>query len=427
VTEAPAQSRPQDLVVLRGRAVDQLVENGTITSKAVEAAMRLVPRHEFIPEASPDEAYKPFCAVVTKRDAAENALSSVSDMHVQAWMLEAARILPGMKVLEVGSGGYNAALLSELVGRSGHVTTVDIDDWVTGRAAELLQKTGYPAVNVVRADAEQGIPELAPYDAILVTVGAWDVAPAWARQLAGHGRLVMALRILGLQRVIAFQKNGGMLSSVAAKMFGFVAVQGAGAHSAKLLVMRGGEVSLRYDDEPSADPGPLEGVFETPRIEIWSGAKIGAFELLDSVQMWLATTLPGFCTLLVDEKLDTGLIVPPKKRNAAMAAVDGASLAYVTTRPAEEDGATAWEFGVHAFGPRAQALAGQVATQLQQWAAVHRLGPGPRYRVYPAGTPDSSLVLDGPSRVTDKTHSRVVVSWPRTAEAGQDRLGLRPE
>ena len=125
MTEAPVQSGSPDLASLRDQAVDQLVENATITSKAVEAAMRSVPRHLFIPEASPEEAYNPFRAVVTKRDEEGNALSSVSDMHVQAWMLEAARIAPGMNVLEVGSGGYNAALLQELVGPAGRVTTVD--------------------------------------------------------------------------------------------------------------------------------------------------------------------------------------------------------------------------------------------------------------------------------------------------------------
>jgi protein-L-isoaspartate(D-aspartate) O-methyltransferase len=145
------------------------------------------------------------------------------------------------------------------------------------------------------------------------------------------------------------------------------------------------------------------------------------------VQMWLVTTLPGFCMLLVDEKLDTGLIVPPKKRNAAMATVDGASLAYVTTRAAQEDGASAWEFGVHAFGPQADALAEQVTGQLREWATVHRHGPGPRYQVYPVGTPDSSLALDGPNRVIDKTRSRVAVSWPATPERAGTPSGTKPE
>lgn len=108
--------------LLHDKAVDQLIEEGTITSEAVEAAMRAVPRHLFVPEASPEDAYDPFRAFVTKRDADGNALSSVSGMHVQSWMLEHAGIQPGVNVLEVGSGGFNAALLA---GPDGHVTTVD--------------------------------------------------------------------------------------------------------------------------------------------------------------------------------------------------------------------------------------------------------------------------------------------------------------
>jgi Protein-L-isoaspartate(D-aspartate) O-methyltransferase (PCMT) len=103
VTEAPSGTgKPDDVARLRDQAVDELVKNGTIVSGAVEAAMRSVPRHLFTPEAVPEEAYDPFHAVVTRRDGEGNALSSVSDMHVQAWMLEQAAIEPGMRVLEIG-------------------------------------------------------------------------------------------------------------------------------------------------------------------------------------------------------------------------------------------------------------------------------------------------------------------------------------
>jgi protein-L-isoaspartate(D-aspartate) O-methyltransferase len=427
VTEDSVEARPQDPALLRDKAVDQLVENGTIVSKAVEAAMRTVPRHQFTPEADPADAYNPFRAVVTKRDAEGNALSSVSDMHVQAWMLEAAQIEAGMRVLEIGSGGYNAALLAELVGPEGQVTTVDIDEWVADRAARMLDEAGYSRVRVVLADAEEGVPSHAPYDRILVTFGAWDVPPAWASQLADDGLLVLALRMLGLQRVIAFEKAGGSLSGVASKLFGFVAVQGSGAHQAKLLVMRGGEVTLQFDDELPVDPELLEGVFLTPRAEVWSGALIGAYELLDTVQMWLATVLPSFCTVVVDQGMDTGVVVPPPKRNAALATVAGASLAYVTMRPAMEDGEKAWEFGVHAYGPHASDLASQVAGHLRTWATAHRGGPGAQYRVYPAGTEDDELAARGQARVIDKVHSRVLISWPlaSVAAAGQEALSLR--
>jgi protein-L-isoaspartate(D-aspartate) O-methyltransferase len=421
--EASAGAGPQDLALLRDKAVDQLIDEGTVTSKAVEAAMRTVPRHLFMPEAGPEEAYDPFRAFVTKRDADGNALSSVSDMHVQSWMLEHAGIEPGMNVLEVGSGGYNAALLAELTGPDGNVTTVDIDEWVTGRTSRFLRQAGYERVNVVLADAEHGVPGHAPYDAILVTVGCWDVPPAWAGQLAEHGRLVTALRFVGLQRVIAFEKADGYLASVDSRQFGFVAVQGEGAHQARLLVMRGGEITLRYDDDYPADPQLLQGVFSTPRAEAWSGVTLGPHELLDTVQVWLGTVLPGFCTLLVDQAMDTGVVAPPHKRSFALATVDGATLAYVTDCPAGQDGEKASEFGVHAYGPDAGQLAAQVAAHLRTWAMDIRHHARPHYRIYPAGTPDDALDLPaGTSRVIGKARSRLTISWPQTAQAAAGKV-----
>lgn len=404
---------PDRAAQLRDQAVDELIQNGTIVSGLVEAAMRKVPRDLFIPEVGLEEAYDPFKAVVTKRDTDGNALSSVSDMHVQSFMLEQAQITPGMNVLEIGSGGYNAALLAEIVGPCGQVTTVDIDDFVTDRAGRLLDEAGYSRVNVVLADAEDGVPAYAPYDRVLVTVGTWDIPPAWVAQLADDGRLMVALRMRGLTRTVAFEKADGHLVSVSSRQFGFVPMQGAGAHQAKLLVMRGGEVTLRFDDEFPVDPGLLEGVFDTPRVELWSGATIGAYELLDTMQMWLATALPGFCMVLVDKDLDTGVVSPPRNRSSALAVVDGANFAYITTRPAVQE-EKAVEFGVHAYGPDALALAEAVAEQLRTWGREHRGKPGPQYRIYPAGTPDDQLPE---GRVIDKTYSRVTISWPQAARA----------
>lgn len=182
--QAPSSDRAAQL---RNQAVDDLIAKGTIVSAPVEAAMRKVPRELFTPGANLDKVYHCYTSVVTKRDGNGSALSSVSALHLQAHMLEQAEITVGMRVLEIGSGGYNAALLAELVGPSGQVITVDIDEDITDRASRLLADAGYSRVTVVLADAEGGVPEYAPYDRILVTAGAWDVPPAWVAQLAGGG------------------------------------------------------------------------------------------------------------------------------------------------------------------------------------------------------------------------------------------------
>lgn len=397
---------------LRNQVVDDLIAEGTIVSAPVEAMMRKVPRELFAPGVNLEEVYHGYTSVVTKRDENGGSISSVSALHLQAHMLEQAEITVGMRVLEVGSGGYNAALLAELVGPSGQVTTVDIDEDVTDRASRLLVDAGYSRVTVVLADAEDGVPEYAPYDRILVTAGAWDIPPAWVAQLAEVGRLVVPLQVRGLSRTIAFEPADKCLVSRSSRLFGFVPMQGAGAHQDTLLVMRGGEVTVSFDDELPVDPSLLEKVLDTPRVEVWSGATIGRFEPWANAHMWLATTLPGFCRVIVDRKLNTGVISPPGRHTATSAVVAGENFAYVTTRGAAEE--TDVEFGVHAFGPDAAELAEEVAEQLRIWGREHRSGPGPQFRVHPAGTPDDQLPE---GRVIDKKHSRVMISWPQAVTA----------
>ncbi|MFE9503326.1 methyltransferase domain-containing protein [Streptomyces anthocyanicus] len=98
----------------------------------------------------------------------------------------------------LGSGGYNAALIAELAGPTGHVTTLDIDPAVTERATRFLAETGYDGVRVVTADAEHLLASLVPnggFDAIVVTVNTWDLP--WIGALAEGGRLVAPLRLHG--------------------------------------------------------------------------------------------------------------------------------------------------------------------------------------------------------------------------------------
>ncbi|MBV9011858.1 MAG: hypothetical protein JO272_07370 [Pseudonocardiales bacterium] len=118
---------PDRAAQLRKQVVDDLIAEGAIVSVPVEAAMRKVRRELFAPGADLEEVYHCYNGFVTKRDADGNSISSISAPQVQAHMLEQAEIVAGMKILEIGSGGYNAALLAELVGPSGHVTTVDIE------------------------------------------------------------------------------------------------------------------------------------------------------------------------------------------------------------------------------------------------------------------------------------------------------------
>lgn len=157
---------------IRDALVDKLLAEKMITSPVVERAFRTVPRHLFVAEGTPlGVVYDVDNSVPVKRDADGVVISSTSAAYIQARMIEQAGLGPGMSVVEIGSGGYNAALLAEVVGPGGRVVSVDIDPEVTDRAGELLDATGYGSrVAVIQADAEircRGLDE--PVDAVVVT------------------------------------------------------------------------------------------------------------------------------------------------------------------------------------------------------------------------------------------------------------------
>lgn len=402
---------------LRAALVDKLIahraERNAVLSSEVEAALRTVPRHLFAPDVSLGKAYAND-TVITKRNEHGVSINSVSAPWLQAMMLEQAQIRPGMRVLEIGSGGYNAALIAELVGMGGEVTTIDIDPEVVDRARRCLKDAGYSRVNVIQGDAENGVPEHAPYDALIVTFGAWDLPPAWVEQLAEGGSLTVPLRMRSLTRSLTFTRSDDHLVSQSAEVCGFVAAQGVGARDERLLLLRGKEIGLRFDEEFPDNPDLLDGALDTPRVENWTGVQIERMVPFDTLQLWLATALDGYCRIAVDPELDTGLVSPIIRRSTD-AVIDGGSFAYLAARRLDE---TMAEFGVHAFGPQAATLAETTAEQVRVWNRLHRQGPGPRIAVYPAHMPYADLPE---GRVIDKRHVRVVLSWPTTKSSTDDQ------
>ncbi|MEX5635837.1 methyltransferase, FxLD system [Parafrankia sp. FMc2] len=404
--------------VLRARLVDGLLSGGWIRTAGTEAAFRAVPRHLFTPEASLEAAYADD-VVRTKFDADGVAISSVSAPWLQATMIEQARLVPGMRCLELGSGGYNAALLAELVGPTGEVTTVDIDPEITDRATRFLTATGYDQVRVLTRDGWHGAAEHAPFDAIIVTAQAVDISPAWVDQLVDGGRLVIPLRLRGLSRGVAFERHGGQLVSRETQMCGFVRMQGAGANPMRRLALRGDEIALRFDGNYPAKPELFDGILSTPRVDVWTGVHIPPMTPFDTLKLWLATVFDGYCQLDVAKDTATESLAPAG-RPPGDAVVNDASVAYLTCPKIAE---SLYEFRVHAFGPDATALAEDLADQVRTWEHDHRDGPDPRVTAHAFGTPDHDLP---PGRTLDRAHSRITITWPHPADPDATYHGSRP-
>ncbi|GGO27168.1 hypothetical protein GCM10010116_54500 [Microbispora rosea subsp. aerata] len=388
---------------LRAAMVDELREMDAVISESVVAALAGVPRHLFAPGEPLEAAYAANHALVVKRDTGGLALSSLSAAHIQAVMLEQAEIKPGMRVLEIGSGGYNAALIQELVGTEGTVVSVDIDPDIVDRARACLATAGYDRVEVVLADAENGVPEHAPYDRIIVTAGAWDIPPAWVDQLSAAGRIVVPLRMRGRTRTIAFDRSDDVLVSRSYCLAAFVPMQGSGAFSEHIVQLAEGVV-LRVDEEPQRfDVEALRRALNSPRMERWSGA---AFDLPDELELFLLTNTPQVAMLHADEDLvDQGWFAPSAARGVP-ALISGGSFAYRTKRPNQEIGG--FESGVFAHGPEAEAVAAEYVELLRRWASDHRRRGAARIQYIPK-TARTSL----PSRgLISKRHGTVVVTWP---------------
>jgi len=387
--------------------VDQLCGRRGVRTVPVEAAMRAVPRHLFVPDATVGRAYADE-AVVTHRDAEGVAVSSASAPGVVAGMLEQLDVQPGHRVLEIGAGtGYNAALLAHLAGPAGEVTTVDIDPDVARDAREGLAGAGYRDVSVICGDGELGYPGHAPYDRVIITAGAWDLPPAWLDQLAPGGRLVVPLRMRGLTRSIAFEREDGCWRSRSVEECGFMPMRGAGGVAERNIHLGGDSgVTLRIDDGQPADAEALGRALGYPATLSWTGVTpLGGVS--GHLDFWLAT-MEGFCRLIVQSRaIDRGFVAPAFQWGS-MGVFDRDTFAYLTRRPdSHADGTrrSPSELGVCAYGPGSGELADRVADRVRAWDRDRRSVTRLWIEVHPAGTGDEP----GGQLVIDKRHTRVTV------------------
>lgn len=154
----------------------------TALDPRVVAALRAVPRHEFVPDALRERAY-------VNRPLPIGSGQTISQPFIVALMTELAGVNPDSTVLEIGTGsGYQAAVLAEL---ANHVYTIEIVEPLGQSARETLQRLGYDNVTVRIGDGYQGWPEEAPFDAIVVTAAPERIPEPLIEQLAPGGRMVV--------------------------------------------------------------------------------------------------------------------------------------------------------------------------------------------------------------------------------------------
>lgn len=158
-----------------------IIARGIKDSLVIDAMLR-VQRHLFVPEAYQREAYMDYPLPIGEGQ-------TISQPYIVAIMTELCRIDSTSKVLEIGTGsGYQAAILAEI---AESVFTIEIICALAERAKKTLDSLGYKNIEVICADGYRGLPEHAPFDAIMVTAAPDHIPQPLIDQLKVGGRLVI--------------------------------------------------------------------------------------------------------------------------------------------------------------------------------------------------------------------------------------------
>jgi len=189
-------------VQARNMVENQLRRRGIRDERVLEA-MRLVPRHEFVPADLVGAAYDDRPLPIGDRE-------TISQPYMVAAITQAAGIAPGDKALEIGGGsGYQAAILAHL---GATVCTIEINPRLAEEARERLLRLGYRNVEVLAGDGSEGLAAHAPYNAVIISAATPSVSPVLLGQLAEGARLVAPVGDLHHQDLLLLCHQGGQVT-----------------------------------------------------------------------------------------------------------------------------------------------------------------------------------------------------------------------
>jgi protein-L-isoaspartate(D-aspartate) O-methyltransferase len=172
----------QNFEKLRNEMVENQLKSRNIKSKAVLEAMRVVPRHLFVPQDMQNNAYLDSPLPI-------GLGQTISQPYIVAFMTEQLQPYHGMKILEIGTGsGYQAAILAQL---GCEVYTIELLGELAQRAAKTLADLKFDNVKVKCGNGYLGWTEEAPFDAIIVTAAPENIPKALIEQLKVGGKMIV--------------------------------------------------------------------------------------------------------------------------------------------------------------------------------------------------------------------------------------------
>lgn len=189
----------RDYAQQREEMLDKQLRRRGIADVGVLAAMQKVPRHEFVPPELRGQAYEDIPLPI-------GSGQTISQPYIVAAMTAALRVQPGDRVLEIGTGcGYQAAVLSVL---AREVFSIERRPELASSASQRLEQLGFSNVHVHCGDGSVGLPELAPFDDILVAAAAPAVPKPLLEQLAQGGRMIIPIGDADSQDLQLIERHG---------------------------------------------------------------------------------------------------------------------------------------------------------------------------------------------------------------------------
>jgi protein-L-isoaspartate(D-aspartate) O-methyltransferase len=207
--------------------IETQIERRGVRDARVLGVLRAIPRHAFVPVEVRAQAYEDAPLPI-------GGGQTISQPYMVAAMTAALQLRGHERVLEVGGGcGYQAAVLGAL---AREVVTIEYRADLAAATSKRLAEMGYENIHVHCGDGTLGLPEMAPFDAILVAAGAPAAPPPLLAQLAEGGRMVIPVGNLDNQELQLVERSRDTFQTTVLDTCRFVPL--IGAHGWKDLPLR---------------------------------------------------------------------------------------------------------------------------------------------------------------------------------------------
>ena len=202
------------------KLIEYWISSGIIKDKRVIEAFKKIPRELFIKPNQKSEAYGDYPLPI-------GGGQTISQPTTVMLMTESLELKKGDKVLEVGAGsGYQAAIISEIIGKNGKIISAEIIKGLAGFAQKNIEKLKLNNVSVINHDGSNGYEKEAPYDKIIITAACQRIPKPLINQLKENGIIAAPVGDLLEQAMIKGTKKNGRLIEETLGNFMFVPLKG---------------------------------------------------------------------------------------------------------------------------------------------------------------------------------------------------------